>query len=106
MIITIDEKDLQRMIDERVEERLQRANQPVYCKGWLELRKDIADYCHLTKQKQANRSFATLQSFIYSAIKFSLGISRLSDMSDAQAVIAREVFEFLKEKRGQAEWMS
>lgn len=103
MIITIDEKDLQRMIDERVEERLQRANQPVYCKGWLELRKDIADYCHLTKYKQANRSFATLQSFIYSAIKFSLGISRLSD---AQAVIAREVFEFLKEKRGQAEWMS
>ena len=51
MIITIDEKDLQRMIDERVEERLQRANQPVYCKGWLELRKDIADYCHLTSSR-------------------------------------------------------
>lgn len=106
MLITIDEKDLKRMIDERVEERLQRAKQPVYCEGWIELRKDIADYCHLTKCDQNNRSFATLQNFIYSAIKFSLGISRLSEMSDAQAVIAREVFEFLKEKRGQAEWMS
>lgn len=74
--------------------------------GWLELRKDIADYCHLTKYQQTNRIFATLQSFIYSAIKFSLGISRLSEMSDAQAVIAREVFEFLKEKRGQPEWMN
>lgn len=106
MIITIDEKDLQRMIDERVEERLQRANEPVYCEGWLELRKDIADYCHLTKYKQANRSFATLQNFIYSAIKFALGISRLSEMTDSQAMIAREVFEFLKEKRGQAEWIN
>lgn len=106
MIITIDEKDLQRMIDERVEERLQRANEPVYCEGWLELRKDIADYCHLTKYKQTNRSFATLQNFIYSAIKFALGISRLSEMTDSQAMIAREVFEFLKEKRGQAEWIN
>ncbi|KRL84029.1 hypothetical protein [Ligilactobacillus apodemi] len=106
MIITIDEKDLKRMINESVEERLKQAKEPTYCREWLKLRKEIDEYCHSTKYQENNRSYATLQNFIYSAIKFALGISRLSEMTNVEAEVAREVFEFLKEKRGQAKWMS
>lgn len=106
MIIAIDEKDLKRMINQQVDERLKKSKEPVYCGEWLKLRKEIDKYCHDYEDRNNNRSFQTLQNFIYSAIKFVTEVSYLTDMTDTKAMIAREVFESLAEKREQMKWMN
>lgn len=72
----------------------------------MKLRKEIEKYCHDYEDRNNNRSFQTLQNFIYSAIKFVTGVSYLTNMTDSKALIAREVFETLKEKREQTKWIN
>lgn len=97
MLITMDEEDLERLIDRKIVERENNRKKQVYCDEWKVLRKEIDQYCH--DNQSINRSYQTLQNFIYSAIKFTTGVSYVADMTTEQAVVARDTFEFLKQKR-------
>ncbi|MEY8737149.1 hypothetical protein AB9M75_08005 [Lactobacillus sp. AN1001] len=97
MLITIDDKELEQFIDRKLDERENKSKKPLYCDEWKELREEIDQYCH--NGQSINRSYQTLQNFIYSAIKFTTGVSRVADITTEQANIARDTFEFLKQKR-------
>ena len=64
---------------------------------WLELRKEITNYCH--SHKTMSRSFSTQQNFIYGAIRFVTGISQIDQLKGSQVDLARMVFHELAEKR-------
>jgi len=101
MLITIDDKELEQFIDRKLDERESKSKKPLYCDEWKELRKDIDQYCH--NSQSLNRSYQTLQNFIYSAIKLTTGISRLTEMTPEKVSIAKETFAFLKQKRIECE---
>lgn len=62
---------------------------PKLSREWLDLRKEITNYCH--SHRTMGRSFSTQQNFIYGAIRFVTGISQVD--------LARMVFHELAEKR-------
>jgi len=93
----MDEKDLKQWIAEEVAKQNNNRKKPLYCDEWKELRKEIDQYCH--DNQSINRSYQTLQNFIYSAIKFTTGVSRVAEMTPMEAHIARQTFNFLEQKR-------
>lgn len=64
-------------------------HKPKLSREWIDLRKEITNYCH--SHKTMSRSFSTQQNFIYGAIRFVTGISQVD--------LARMVFHELAEKR-------
>lgn len=101
MLITMDKAELKQWIAEEVAKQNNNRNKQVYCDEWKELRKEIDQYCH--NSQSLNRSYQTLQNFIYSAIKLTTGISRLTEMTPEKVSIAKETFAFLKQKRIECE---
>lgn len=65
-------------------------------RSWLALRKEICNYC---EDNSENVRWTTLQTKIYDAIRACLDISRLDDMTDGQALRAREIFKFITQER-------
>lgn len=70
---------------------------PKLSREWLDLRKEITNYCH--SHKTMGRSFSTQQNFIYGAIRFVTGISQIDQLKGNQVDLARMVFHELAEKR-------
>lgn len=70
---------------------------PKLSREWIDLRKEITNYCH--SHKTMSRSFSTQQNFIYGAIRFVTGISQIDQLSGNQVDLARMVFHELAEKR-------
>ena len=70
---------------------------PKLSREWLDLRKEITNYCH--SHKTMGRSFSTQQNFIYGAIRFVTGISQIDQLKGSQVDLARMVFHELAEKR-------
>lgn len=70
---------------------------PKLSREWLDLRKEITNYCH--SHKTMSRSFSTQQNFIYGAIRFVTGISQIDQLKGSQVDLARMVFHELVEKR-------
>lgn len=69
--------------------------------GWLNLREEILSYCRDNNNIAHKDKFYTYESVkqsIYAPIRYILKLSRLDDMTEEQAVIAREVFEYIKNK--------
>jgi len=67
------------------------------------LRKEISQYCHDNSTAVKCRSYQTMLDFIYSAIRFTTGIRYLTEMTPGKSGIARQTFEFLKQKRIECE---
>lgn len=65
--------------------------------AWIALQKEITTYCH--DHQTTNRSFSTQQLFIYSAIKFVTGVSRVDSLTGSQVQVASVLFHDLADKR-------
>lgn len=72
-------------------------HKPKLSREWIDLRKEITNYCH--SHKTMSRSFSTQQNFIYGAIRFVTGISQIDQLKGSQVDLARMVFHELAEKR-------
>lgn len=70
---------------------------PKLSREWLDLRKEITNYCH--SHKTMGRSFSTQQNFIYGAIRFVTGANQIDSLHGDQVWLARLVFNDLAEKR-------
>lgn len=66
--------------------------------GWLKLRKEIRTYIMNEMRDRTGLSFYTCQKAFYDPIKVILGISRIDEMTDEQALIARDVYLFIRNK--------
>ncbi len=86
-----EEYEIAKMVVEILDKRHKKVN-----RSWIALRKEIGNYC---EDNSENVRWSTLQTKIYDAIRACLDISRLDDMTDGQALRAREIFKFITQER-------
>ena len=70
---------------------------PKLSREWIDLRKEITNYCH--SHKTMSRSFSTQQGFIYGAIRLVTGVNQIDSLQGHQVAIARAVFDELADWR-------
>ena len=96
--VTIDE-----LVQKKVAEELAKYDyvpKPAVSEKWKKLRKEISYYCDVNASQRNNEDGATtIKDAIYKAIRWSVDIHRINEMSDEQAESARNVFEFIKNER-------
>lgn len=63
---------------------------------WIKLRKEINDYIRNDMKTLTGMSYTTCQNSIYTPIRIILGVSRIDEINDDQAKIARDVFYYVK----------
>lgn len=96
----MNEMTIEELIEKKVQEELSkyRTEPRRLSDGWLTLRKQITIYIH-ENTRENNISFSGLQEVFYKPIKYILGLKRIDEMTNEQAIVAREIFEFLKNKK-------
>lgn len=73
----------------------QKPKQRQISKKWLDLRKEINDFVKSELEIRTNMSYNYCQQTFYLPIKSILGIDRIDDMTDEQAVIASKVVDYI-----------
>ncbi|ANZ98146.1 hypothetical protein BFC20_10740 [Brochothrix thermosphacta] len=73
----------------------QKPKQRQISKKWLDLRKEINDFVKSELEIRTNMSYNYCQQTLYLPIKSILGIDRIDDMTDEQAVIASKVVDYI-----------
>lgn len=93
----ISKDELESLVKQQVQEELRRHYTPKVVTGWLQLRKQIDEYCksHMYSGKRRRTSYSSIQQMFYVPIKKVLDLYRIDEMSEEQVTIAREIFEFL-----------
>lgn len=76
---------------------LSKRKEPKISPDWRKLSKEIEQYSMLGK-KQLGVGYQSVHNAIFYPIKFVLRLKNINDMTADQVPIAREIFEFIKEK--------
>lgn len=91
----LSEEDIDKMVEEKVNEILRKKERKV-CKEWIKLRGEIDTWCRVHGDYSNRRSYQTLQSLIYSTLKFVTGVSRIDEIDESNIRQARDAWNYLK----------
>lgn len=92
----LSEEDIDKMVEEKVDEILRKREKKKVCKEWIKLRSEIDTWCHIHSDCSKHRTYQTLQNLIYATLKFVTGVSRIDEIDESNIRQARDVWNYLK----------
>lgn len=91
----LSEDDVIKIVKEQLEQATSK-NEEEADKSWKHLRHEIHLWIDEHANEKKKRSYATLNTWIYSTIRFTTGVSKVDEMNPKQLEEAYRTWEFLK----------
>lgn len=92
----LSEDDVIKIVKEQLEQATSKNEEEEANKSWKHLRHEIHSWINEHANEKKKRSYATLNSLIYSTIRFTTGVSKVDEMNSEQLEEAYRTWEFLK----------